>query len=221
MTRQYHKHQCAVSLKFYTTLTLGLVFRFSYTASQIQSTFCEPLLIPASLPGKKVKVKVAQSCRTRCDPVDYAVHGILQTRILEWVACPFSRGSSQPRNWTRVSSIAGGSFTNWAMRKALGVRALLNEGLSIPTYAARLSGRNLYPYTSEERSSCFQSAVQMVSQPAHPSADCLQDDTCDSSLLVFHVTQCSVGNTDHHWFICSFLFNTGISHFSPLQTALR
>ena len=40
----------------------------------------------------KVKVKVAQSCLTLCDPVDYTVHGILQARILEWVAFPFSRG---------------------------------------------------------------------------------------------------------------------------------
>ena len=156
MTRQYHKHQCALSLKFYKMLTLGLVFRFSHTASQIQSAFCEPLLIPASLPGKKVKV--VQSCRTLCDPMD-CVHGILQTRILEWVACLFSRGSSQPRNWTGVSCTAGGSSTNWAMREALEVRAILNEGLSIPTYTAHLSGKNLYPYTSEECSSCFQSVV--------------------------------------------------------------
>ena len=46
----------------------------------------------------KVKAKVAQSCLTLCDPVDYTVHGILQARILEWVAFPFSRGSSQPRD---------------------------------------------------------------------------------------------------------------------------
>ena len=39
--------------------------------------------------------------------------------ILEWVAYPFSRGSSQPRNWSRVSCIAGGFFTNWAIREAL------------------------------------------------------------------------------------------------------
>ena len=45
-----------------------------------------------------MKVKVAQSCLTLCDPMDYTVHGILQTRILEWVAFPFSRGSSQPRS---------------------------------------------------------------------------------------------------------------------------
>ena len=46
----------------------------------------------------KVKVKVAQSCPTLCDPMDYTVHGILQARILEWVAFPFSGGSSQPRS---------------------------------------------------------------------------------------------------------------------------
>ena len=45
-----------------------------------------------------VKVKVAQSFLTLCDPTDYTVHGILQARILEWVAFPFSRGSSQPRS---------------------------------------------------------------------------------------------------------------------------
>ena len=44
------------------------------------------------------EVKVAQSCLTFCDPMDYTVHGILQARILEWVAIPFSRGSSQPRD---------------------------------------------------------------------------------------------------------------------------
>ena len=46
------------------------------------------------------------------------VHGILQARILEWVAFPFSRGSSQPRYQTQVSHIAGGFFTSWATREA-------------------------------------------------------------------------------------------------------
>ena len=45
-----------------------------------------------------VKVKVAQSCPTLCDPMDYTLHRILQARVLEWVAFPFSRGSSQPRD---------------------------------------------------------------------------------------------------------------------------
>ena len=42
------------------------------------------------------EVKVAQLCPTLCDPIDYTVHGILQARILEWAAIPFSRGSSNP-----------------------------------------------------------------------------------------------------------------------------
>ena len=46
------------------------------------------------------------------------VHGILQARILEWVAFPFSRGSSQPRDQTQVFRIAGGFFTSWATREA-------------------------------------------------------------------------------------------------------
>ena len=64
-------------------------------------------------------VKVVQSCPTLCDPMDYTVRGILQARILEWVAFPFSRGSSQPRDRTQVTRIAGGFFTNSATRKAL------------------------------------------------------------------------------------------------------
>ena len=46
----------------------------------------------------KVKVTVAQSCLTLCNAMDYTVRAILQARILEWVAFPFSRGSSQPSN---------------------------------------------------------------------------------------------------------------------------
>ena len=61
---------------------------------------------------------VAQSCPTLCDPHGL-LHGILQARILEWVAFPLSRGSSRPRNQTRVSCIAGGFFTNWALRLSL------------------------------------------------------------------------------------------------------
>ena len=48
--------------------------------------------------------------------MDYTVHGILQARILEWVAFPFSRGSSQTRDHTQVSHIAGGFFTSWASK---------------------------------------------------------------------------------------------------------
>ena len=51
-------------------------------------------------------------------PNPYRVHGILQARILEWVAFPFTRGSSQPRDSTQVSRIAGGFFTSWATGEA-------------------------------------------------------------------------------------------------------
>ena len=64
----------------------------------------------------KGKVKVAQSCLTLCDPMDCSppgssIHGILQARRLEWVAVPFSRGSSQPRHETQVLHTAGRFFT--------------------------------------------------------------------------------------------------------------
>ena len=60
-----------------------------------------------------------QSCPTLCNTMDYTVHGILQARILEWVAFAFSRRSSQPRDQTQVSRTAGRFFTNWAIREAL------------------------------------------------------------------------------------------------------
>ena len=65
---------------------------------------------------------VAQSCPTLDDSMDCSlpgssVHGILQARILEWVAIPFSRGSSWPRDWTGVSCIAGRFSTVWAIRE--------------------------------------------------------------------------------------------------------
>ena len=66
----------------------------------------------------KSESEVAQLCLTLCNPVDCSppgssVHGILQERILEWVAISFSRGSSQPRDQTQVSRIAGRCFNLW------------------------------------------------------------------------------------------------------------
>ena len=65
-----------------------------------------------------VKVKVAQSCPTLCNPMHYRLHEILQARILEWVAVLFSRESSQPRDWIQVSHIAEGFFASLATREA-------------------------------------------------------------------------------------------------------
>ena len=78
----------------------------------------------------ELKVKVFELCGTLWDPIDYTVYGILLARILEWVAFPFSRGSSQPRDQTQVSRIAGGFFTNWAIREALRI------GLGLPLFAS-------------------------------------------------------------------------------------
>ena len=67
--------------------------------------------------------EVNQSCPTLSDPMDCSppgssVHGILQARILEWVAISFSRGSSQPRDWTQVSRIVDRRFNLWTTREA-------------------------------------------------------------------------------------------------------
>ena len=71
----------------------------------------------------KVKVLAAQAYLPPCGPMacsppGSSVHGILQARILEWVAMSFSRGSSQPRDWTQVSHITGRFFTVWATGEA-------------------------------------------------------------------------------------------------------
>ena len=73
-------------------------------------------------PGPWTLVSVAQSCLSPCDPVDCSppgssVHGILQARVLGWVAISFFRGSSQPRDRTWVSCNAGRFFTIWATRQ--------------------------------------------------------------------------------------------------------
>ena len=79
---------------------------------------------------------VTQSYPPFCNPMDCCqpgspVHRILQARILEWVAMPFPRGSSQPRDRTHVSCIAGGFFTVWAIREAVRPQFLLRR-ISVP-----------------------------------------------------------------------------------------
>ena len=73
---------------------------------------------------KKVKVLVTQSCATLCDPMDCSlpvssVHGILQARVLEWVAISFSRGYSQPRDWTWSPALRSRFLTTGPLGKAL------------------------------------------------------------------------------------------------------
>ena len=71
---------------------------------------------------KESESEVSQSCLILCDPMDYSlpyffIHGVFQARILEWVAILFSRESSQPRDQTLVSCMAGRFLTVWATRK--------------------------------------------------------------------------------------------------------
>ena len=106
-------------------LDMNLITKLSFSAKSWWPILNLPILgpnlnidtslsFPPMLTLWKVKVKLTQSCPTLCDPMDY---GILQARILEWVAFPFSRGSSQPRDQTQVSRIAGRFFTSWATRE--------------------------------------------------------------------------------------------------------
>ena len=77
----------------------------------------------------KVKVKISQLCPTIWGLMYYTVHEILQARRLKWVAFPFSRGSSQPKDHTQFSHIAGRCFNIWATREAkenLGRKAVTN-----------------------------------------------------------------------------------------------
>ena len=112
------------------------------SSNRIRTTFAlfpSVLYVTSAVPGTKALqesiglrpfllcvlcVLVAQSCPTLweptgCSPPGSSVHGILEARILEWVATPFFRGSSWPRGQTQVSCIADGLFTVWATREAL------------------------------------------------------------------------------------------------------
>ena len=94
-------------------------------------------------------VLVAQTCPTLCDPIDCVAHqasqsvGILQARLLEWVAIPFSRRSSQPKDQTHISCIESRFFTLWATREAQNSRVgpsqiinqVINKYLAAGTWA--------------------------------------------------------------------------------------
>ena len=102
--------------------------------------------------------EVAQSCPTLCNPMDCSppgssVHGILQARIMEWVAISFSRGLSQPRDQTQVSCIAGRRFTICKIKHPLIIKMLNNESLEglylniLNITYAEVSSKNCRIYT--------------------------------------------------------------------------
>ena len=102
----------------------GLVLAFQCSGLGLTPIASAENSWPYPLPSLLKESEVTQSCPTLCDPVDYSlpgssIHGIFQARMLEWVAISFSRRSSQPRDWSPVSCIAGRHFTLWASREVL------------------------------------------------------------------------------------------------------
>ena len=96
------------------------------------------------------KMSVTHSCPTLCNPIDCSLQGsslheILQARILEWVAIPFSMGSSQPRDQTQLSCIAGEFFTVWATRETPFWQNLYLKKISLrnsPWWWPRIMGKS-------------------------------------------------------------------------------
>ena len=84
------------SIKWYNLGLEGILCVTCTTSSSRHN--CWEAALTTTLLLYKVKLKVAQLCPTLCNPMDCRVHGVLQARTLEWVAFPFSRGSSQPRD---------------------------------------------------------------------------------------------------------------------------
>ena len=95
-----------------------------------------------------VKVKFSQSCVHSLQPHGPYSPWNFQARTLEWIAVPFSRASSQPSNWTQVSHIAGGFFTNWATEEAQKGAFVSPSGN--PTQVSHVTGRDTDHYTKKE-----------------------------------------------------------------------
>ena len=129
--------------------------------------------------------EVAQSCPTLfdlvdCSPPGSSVHGILQARILKWVAISFSRGSSWPRDRTQVSHISGGCFNLWATWEALSMYAAATAKSlqSWPTLCSPIDGS--LPGSSVH--GIFQARVlEWVPSPSPLSmySGCQYIDSCD------------------------------------------
>ena len=86
--------------------------KLAYRSGNLLSHSSEIKVSAGVLSLECCEVKVAQSCLTLYNPMDCTVHGIVQARILEWAAFPFSSGSSQTRDQTQVSCIADRVFTS-------------------------------------------------------------------------------------------------------------
>ena len=110
-------------LSFSSTVMSLCVLKNIYVSRNYHRYFCWKKGELEDCLYRKKESEVAQSCPSLCDPMDCSppgssTHGILQARVLEWVAVSFSRGSAQPRDRTRVSHIPGRRLNLWATREA-------------------------------------------------------------------------------------------------------
>ena len=138
-----------------------------------------------------LKVLVTQLCLTLCDPVDCSlpsssVHGILQARILEWIAFPFSSGSSWPKNRTGVSCIAGGFFTNWEESRTFLLAPPGGQHSHHHPHHETL--RQLWKKESQSPSPCF--SPQAVSISSHQ--ECPRTGTRAITHRLWERTRCEV-----------------------------
>ena len=130
-----------------------------------------------------IVVLVTQSCLTPCDPMDCSlpgssVHGILQARILEWVAMPSSRGSSWPRDLTWISCIAGRFFN----LRATGKSSILHiVKYTFQCYSLKSSYSFLLPWHWHLRKICNRSGnkTKVIRIPWFPIVDILFDTIID------------------------------------------
>ena len=123
LSKHLHKLSASLALFWVALLFSRIPQTISYSLTYIES---------------ESESEVAQSCPTLCDPMDCSlpgssVHGVLQARVLEWVAISFSRGSFQPRDQTRISCIAGRCFTLWTTREDLSSVQFSSVTQSCPT----------------------------------------------------------------------------------------
>ena len=128
------------------------MIRVKYSSLALSGWFCYCVHVCVCVCVRAhVCVLVAQLCPFLCDPIDcslagFSVCGILQARILEWVAVPFSRESSPPRNRSRVSLIAGRFFTVWVTRFLLLLQLFVYLSIT-PVESSEEGAVSLFPST--------------------------------------------------------------------------
>ena len=153
-------------------------------------------------------MKVTQLCPTLWDSMDYIVHGILQAKILEWIAFPFSRGSSQSRTQTGVSYTAGEFFTSWVTREALNTKTTRNAKSSkVVRYKIDIGKSVLFLYTNNEipeRGNKKGISFKVISKNKIDLYFCF----CASTMLSWLLYLCSIVWNQEGWFLqCHFIFS--------------